>query len=77
VKSSFTTIFIVGFILHVINFTVATFIEPVVRLVAFARDPAIRDAPRYSSLFLIGYGIDILFRCGFIVFSIIQTVHVS
>lgn len=77
VKSTFTTAFVIGFILHVINFTVCTFIEPVVRIVAFERDPSDNSGPKYSTLFLIGFSLDFLFRCGFIVFSVWQIILVS
>ena len=76
-KSTFTTAFVIGFILFVINFTVCTFIEPVVRLVAFERDRLEENAPKYSTLFLIGFSLDIIFRCGFIVFSVWQISLVS
>jgi len=72
VKSYFTAAFILGFILHLINFTLHTFVEPVLRLTALKRDPSDKDAPRYSTLLLIGFGFDIVFRGFFIAFSIWQ-----
>ena len=72
VTTTFSVSFVLGFILHTINFTFGTFVEPCVRLISLSggsnrRDP---DEPRYSNLFVIGFLTDFVYRFGFLVFSV-------
>ena len=64
-----TASFIAGFVLHLINFTVGTFVEPCVRLISLS-SPRKAEEPSHSNWFMIGYSADAIFRLSFVVFSI-------
>ena len=75
ISTVFAVSFIAGFILHTINFTVSTFLEPCVRLVTLlplAQKDQAAEESKYSMTYLIGYSSDLLFRFGFIAFSVGQ-----
>lgn len=71
VSTTFSVSFVFGFILHAINLTIGTFVEPCVRLTSLAapKDP---EEPRFSNLYLVGFTSDMVFRLGFLTFSVAQ-----
>ena len=71
VSGSLTASFVCGFILHIINFVVNTFVEPCIRLssVDNEREPG---QSRYSNWFIVGILVDSIFRLAFLTFSIGQ-----
>ena len=71
VSSAITAAFIAGFFLHMINFTICTFIEPCIRLVSLS-SPSKDGEKQYSTLNLVGYFSDLAFRLGFLIFSVSQ-----
>lgn len=71
VSSTFAVSFIVGFAMHSINFTIGTFIEPCLRLVSLSK-PSKDSQPQYSTVFVIGVVCDLVFRFGFLTFSVAQ-----
>lgn len=70
VSGSLTRSFIAGFVLHMINLTVNTFVEPCVRIVALDGSRRKVNEPRYSNWYMIGYASDATFRLSFLIFSI-------
>ena len=44
VKSNFTSAFVVGFVMHVANFTIGTFVEPVLRIMKNSRTAESKEA---------------------------------
>ena len=72
VSTSITATFIAGFFLHIINFTICTFIEPCIRLVALTNRKKDSGESQYGTVFLVGYFSDIAFRLGFLIFSVSQ-----
>ena len=74
VSASLTRSFIAGFVLHMINLTINTFIEPCIRIVALDGTRRRPNEPRFSNWYMIGYASDITFRLAFVIFSIGQLI---
>ena len=70
VADLFTAMFIIGFALHAINFTIATFIEPTLRLqyVEVTYEAGLTEKQRI--LFRWSFYLEHVFRVIFLVFSI-------
>ena len=70
VSSALTVAFMTGFVLHSINFTIGTFVEPCVRLTTLQSDREVNQPKTYSNITMIAFGTDVSFRLAFIIFSI-------
>jgi len=70
ISSALTVAFMTGFVLHSINFTIGTFVEPCVRLTTLQSDREADKPKSYSNFTMIAFGTDVSFRLAFIIFSI-------
>ena len=70
-SGSLTASFVCGFVLHIINFVVNTFVEPCIRLTSLdnEREPG---QSRYSNWLIVGILGDTIFRLAFLTFSMGQ-----
>ena len=68
VSATFNLAFVVGLLLHLVNFTVCTFLEPATRMLQFLHPPQ-EGGSKHSKMFVVGYLIDLVFRVSFILFS--------
>ena len=69
VSSTFNALFVLGFVLHIINFTIGTFVEPCVRIISLAASRKSAES-EYSNLYLVGFITDLVYRFGFIAFTV-------
>ena len=67
VSTSISVLFSLGLILHSINFVICVFIEPCMRIYNLRQ-----QSGSYSTLYIVAFGADVLFRFGIIVFSVMQ-----
>ena len=77
VSGSLTASFVAGFFLHLINFTVNTFVEPCVRLISLNKEGRLEGQPKFSNWFMAGFAADAIFRASFLIFSIGQLIMVG
>ena len=69
VSSTFNVLFILGFALHVINFTIGTIVEVYVRFIYLSAPRKVEES-QYTILYLVGYVTDLVYRFGFLAFSV-------